>query len=222
MKKLLLLGLLTLCVLVSYSQTVTPIIQDDDNQIVKHKGYTLSYNETCEQPNWVHYRVTKADLKKDKVKRTDNFKQDKKVKTKSASLADYKGSGYDRGHLASAADFAYNDTLMRESFLMSNMSPQDPSFNRGVWKRLENAVRASAMKNDTIYVITGGVLYDGLKTIGDNKVCVPKFYFKVMYTTDLKFTCFMMRNEGSREPLSSFLVDKKQLEDVIAISFVVE
>lgn len=69
--------------------------------------------------------------------RTDNFRADRSISTESAALSDYRGSGYDRGHLAPAADMKWAPAAMSESFLMSNMSPQDPGFNRGIWKKLE-------------------------------------------------------------------------------------
>ena len=105
--------------------------------IVEHEYYTLRYNEKTEQADWVAYTLKKVNLDNSKFKRTDNFREDPDVKTKSATLADYKGSGYDRGHLAPAADFAWTKNGMSESFYMSNMSPQQPDFNRGIWKKLE-------------------------------------------------------------------------------------
>jgi endonuclease G len=97
-------------------------------------------------------------MKKTITKRKDNFRSDPKVKTGSAALSDYKGSGYDRGHLAPAADFKWSATAMSESFYMSNMSPQVPGFNRGIWKNIESTVRNWAVENDEIYIVTGPVL----------------------------------------------------------------
>ena len=109
-----------------------PIIGE---QIVNHLGYSLSYNEKNEQASWVAYELT-ADQVRGTVKRKDSFRSDPLIKTGSASLSDYKGSGYDRGHLAPAADMKWSTTAMSESFFMSNMSPQLPGFNRGIWKKL--------------------------------------------------------------------------------------
>ena len=106
-------------------------------QIIYHTGYTLSYNEKHEQANWVAYELTAQELA-GTVKRKDSFKSDPMVKSESASLADYRKSGYDRGHLIPAADMKWSTTAMSESFYMSNMSPQSPSFNRGIWKKLES------------------------------------------------------------------------------------
>ena len=112
--------------------------QQGNGQIVHHTNYTLQYNEEHEQASWVAYRLTGQQIQNPSTKRKDNFRSDPKVKTGSASLSDYKGSGYDRGHLAPAADFKWSATAMSESFYMSNMSPQVPSFNRGIWKNMKS------------------------------------------------------------------------------------
>ncbi len=205
---------------ICYSQTNSclPIVIDFDNQIVEHTSYTISYNETCEQPNWVKYQVTKTDLENKVAKRKNNFKEDKSIITGSAQLVDYKGSGYDRGHLAPAATFVDNQKEMDESFYMSNMSPQEPSFNRGVWKKIENYERKMAMEKDTVYVICGGVLTDDLPTIGPNKVSVPRFFYKVIYTEDW-IICFLLKNEKSNEPLYTFTQELTVIEKHIKIDF---
>lgn len=150
--------------------------------IYHRNGYSFSYNEKYEQPNWVKYTITPEDLTCEvKAKRKNKFKEDDSISTESATLEDYKGSGYDRGHLKPSADESCDQEQMDETFLMSNMSPQSPQFNRGAWKRLESYVRNLALINDSIIVITGGDLSDSLEVIGDNKVGVPNFYFKVLY-----------------------------------------
>ena len=116
--------------------------QDFDNQKQFRDGYVLSYNETHEQPNWVFYTLKSSDLVcNDKAKRKNNFKEDRDIATGSAQLSDYAKSGYDRGHLKASADESCDQYQMDETFLMSNMSPQVPGFNRGIWKRLEAHVR---------------------------------------------------------------------------------
>ena len=134
-----------------------PKISTKYNEIEKYSGFHLSYNEKHEQSNWVAYILTKKMVRNDKVDRSDNFRSDKNIKTKSASLNDYRGTGYDRGHLAPAADMHWSELSMSESFLMSNMSPQEAEFNRGVWKKLEEQVRDFAVENETIFVVTGPV-----------------------------------------------------------------
>ena len=105
---------------------------------------------------------------------------------------------------------------------MSNMSPQNPSFNRGGWKKLENYVRSVVLENDSVYVYTGGVLKPGLKTIGDNKVSVPNFYFKVIYVFKngkMEKLCFVMPNKKITEPLYTYKISLVDLEKFVGIDF---
>ena len=118
--------------------------------IRSYTGFDLGYNEKYEQASWVAYVLTREEVESGMINRTDNFRVDTSISTGSANLADYRGSGYDRGHLAPAGDMKWNATAMSESFLMSNMSPQTPSFNRGIWRSLESRVRVWAIEKDSI------------------------------------------------------------------------
>ena len=114
------------------------------------------------------------------VNRTDDFRADEAVATGSAALEDYRGSGYDRGHMAPAAAMAWSVEIMSESFLLSNISPQDPDFNRGIWRDLEAMVRDWAVLHGEVFVVTGPVLSEQLPSIGPNEVSVPESYYKVV------------------------------------------
>lgn len=195
-----------------------PHINNVDDQIIEHKAYTLSYNERCEQANWVKYLILKEDLDSTFAKRKNNFKSDVMVPTGSAHINDYKGSGYDRGHLAPAANFKESQVEMDESFYMSNISPQEPGMNRGVWKRIEAYERKAAIAKDSVWVITGPILKGITKTIGDNKVCVPDFYYKIIYTKGW-YICFLVKNEKSDETLSSFKQSLEVVERESQINF---
>jgi len=156
------------------------------------------------------------------VGRTNDFRIDYKVKTGSASLSDYKGSGYDRGHLAPAADFKWSSTVMSESFFMSNMSPQHPSFNRGIWKKLEGSVRNWADDNGEIHVVTGPILNEQFSTIGYNKVSIPNYYYKVILDyrePELKGIGFILPNQKSNSSLQSFAVTIDEVERKTGIDF---
>lgn len=195
----------------------------EGEQIIRHTGYTLSYNEEAEQPSYVAYELTKAEVLNTNVERDDDFRPDPMVRTGSAELSDYRGSGYDRGHLAPAADFRWSAEAMSDTFYLSNMSPQDPSFNRGIWADLEAAVRVMAYENESIYVVTGPVLTDGpYKTIGENEVAVPNEYYKVIldYTEpEIKAIGFLLPNEGSSRSLESFATTVDTVEEKTGIDF---
>lgn len=190
--------------------------------IVQHTGYTLSYNEEHEQPNWVAYLLTADKVFAAESDRADNFREDPAIPTGSATLADYKGSGYDRGHLIPAADQKWSAQAMDDSFFLSNMSPQTHSFNAGIWSKLESAVRTMAAQNQEICVVTGPVLTDGpYKTIGANNVSVPNYFYKVIldyYGTEKKAIGFILA-QTDKGNLSAFAVTVDDVEKLTGIDF---
>ncbi|MCR5605287.1 MAG: DNA/RNA non-specific endonuclease [Treponema sp.] len=152
------------------------------HEIHKYSGFTLCYREDYEQAEWVAYCLTKDELTKES-ERSNDFHEDKNISTKSATPGDYTRSGYDRGHLAPAGDMSFSTQAMQDSFNMSNMSPQVPAFNRGIWKNLEEQTRKWANKFGAIYVVSGPLLdkpASSYKTIGANKVVVPEYYYKAL------------------------------------------
>jgi endonuclease G len=149
-------------------------------QVVHHSAYTLGYSEVHEQACWVQHRLTQSQLGGARYERSDDFRADPGVPSGSALPTAYKGSGYDRGHLAPAADFAWSATAMSESFFMSNMCPQVPALNRGIWARLEDAVRKWAIEADTLWVISGPMLEANMPELPSG-VAIPKAFWKVVY-----------------------------------------
>ncbi|MDA8571058.1 DNA/RNA non-specific endonuclease [Schleiferiaceae bacterium] len=191
------------------------------NDIVSHEYYTLSYSEAHEQAEWVYYTLNCNQLKSD-VERKDNFRADHKIKTLSAQLSDYRGSGYDRGHLAPAADMKYNSNSMSESFFMSNMSPQAPSFNRGVWRRIEKQFRDWGYRYGELVIVTGPVLKGkNYGSIGFNKVTIPQWYYKVAIDPDnyQRNIAILIENKGSTKSIRDFVVTIDYLEEVTGIDF---
>lgn len=198
-----------------------PAIKPND-EIVQHTAYTLSYNEEHEQANWVAYVLTANETNSANNPRTNKFLEDPLVTTKSAGTIDYESSGYDRGHLAPAEDMAWSTETEKESFYYSNMSPQVPAFNRGVWKRLEELVRYWSTVYDSIYIVTGPVLKEGLPTIGPDKVSIPEYYYKVILEYNSQGTKgigFVLKNEASAATLKSFAVSIDSVEHVTGIDF---
>ena len=203
---------------ISFGQKFLP---KSNGETIFHTNYTLSYNEFHEQAEWVHYYLDINKLNAS-VDRTNDFRFDNSVSTGSASLNDYKYSGYDRGHLAPAGDMKINKNTMSESFLLSNISPQNASFNRGGWKKLESQVRAWAEKNN-LYVITAGVLEDDLNKIGLNGVSVPRNFYKIVYDPiNQKMIAFLMPNIKTSKPLSSYVVNVDRIESITGIDFFTE
>jgi len=190
--------------------------------IRSYTGFDLGYNEKYEQASWVAYVLTREEVESGTINRTDNFRTDTSIATGSANLADYRGSGYDRGHLAPAGDMKWNSKAMSESFLMSNMSPQAPSFNRGIWRSLESSVRVWATEKDSIYVITGPLLSSIDTLIGINEVGVPDSYFKVLVDLsppDHSMIAFILPNTRSSEELIQFAISVDSLEIITGYNF---
>ena len=193
-----------------------------DDQIVEHEGYALSYDEKNEQPFWVAQKLERSNIEKNRYQWKDNFREDPLVRTGSAALNDYKNSGYDRGHLAPAADLSWSKQALDQSFFLSNMSPQNPSFNRGIWRKLEENVRKWAISNNTIYVVTGPIIEKGLDRIGKNRVTVPEYYYKAILDIEepeLKAIAFIMKNEKSDADIFNFAVTIDELESIAKLNF---
>ncbi|MFD2099704.1 DNA/RNA non-specific endonuclease [Flagellimonas iocasae] len=187
--------------------------------IVRHEHYMLSYSEPFEQAEWVFYELKKSHLTYDDRKRP-YFIEDPEVRTKSADWRNYRGSGYDRGHLCPAGDRRFSEYAYSETFYTSNISPQDRDFNAGIWNRLEQQVRRWCKTYGDLIVITGGVLEEGLEEIGDEDVDVPKTFYKiVLQKSSNKAVAFLMPNTESQEPLSKFLVPIDSIEELTGIDF---
>ncbi|QLG45805.1 DNA/RNA non-specific endonuclease [Costertonia aggregata] len=189
--------------------------------IVSHNYYMLSYNEPYEQAEWVAYYLKREHLTNDDRKRP-YFIEDPKVKTKSADWRNYKGSGYDRGHLCPAGDRRFSEQAYNETFYTSNISPQNREFNAGVWNRLEMQTRFWAKQHGELLVVTGGVLEKGLEEIGEEDVDVPQYFYKVISRgkgNNIKAVGFLMRNAPSDIFLESFLVPIDVIEKKTGIDF---
>lgn len=189
--------------------------------IVEHAYFSLSYSEAHEQAEWVAYELLAAHLSKNDFERP-YFIEDRSVKSKSADWRNYKNSGYDRGHLCPAGDrrFTYNAYL--ETFLTSNISPQNRKFNAGIWNYLEQKVRFWADKYDGVYVITGGILEDGLEVIGEEKVAVPNEFYKIVVDVSdgqYKAISFLIPNKELNGSFYDYVVTIDKIEAKTGIDF---
>ena len=229
MKKILSLLLLLSCLNTIYGQTINlenieiPTINDDrSNRIITHKGYTVSYNYDWKIPNWVAYELTDKEVAGE-VPRYDRFKPDPMVpQNATATTDDYKFSGYDRGHMAPAADMKWDEQVMKESFYLSNICPQNPNLNGGVWKDLEEQVRGLASQKGKIFVVCGPIVKNTDETIGTNKVVVPQGFYKVLLQEDgeeLHAIGFVYDNVSGRRPMSTYARTVDEVEGITNIDF---
>ncbi|HOE05053.1 MAG TPA: DNA/RNA non-specific endonuclease [Bacteroidales bacterium] len=189
--------------------------------VICHTHYCLQYSEPHEQARWVAYEFTINELPLT-AERATSFRTDPLISTISADNDDYAGSGYDKGHLAPSRDMAFDPIAQQESFYLSNVSPQLPGFNRGIWRGLEFKVRKWVEQYERVFVITGPVLRDGLPYIGENKVSVPEFYFKAVLVcndTICKTAGFIIPNaEGLGNTYSKYAVSVDSLENLLQLN----
>jgi endonuclease G len=187
-----------------------------------HISYCFVYSEDYELAKWTAYILTKEMCEGDE-KRQDDFLPDPEVLTATANNADYKSSGYDRGHLVPAADMTFSEESLAETFFYSNICPQNASFNRGIWKELETEVRDYAKNLEKIYVVTGPIMASKYKTIGKNEVAVPEKFFKaILYFGEdgVQGIAFIMPNKKSDEnSVYSYAISIDKLESITNIDF---
>ena len=193
-------------------------LPSSNGEVVEHTYYSLSYLEEHEQAEWVHYKLNSTMLKGE-IPRKKNYTIDRKVSTGSAKTSDYTNSGFDRGHLVPAADMKMDFTSVKEAAYMSNISPQKPKFNNGVWSRLEKRIRLRAKKSE-LYITTGGVLSPAdLKKIGKNNVSVPDQFYKIIYDVkNQKMFAYLMPNKKI-ESREKYVVTVDAIEALTGIDF---
>ena len=204
----------------TYSDTLYLPKIDIAEVLVSHYAYSLVYDDSYEQAKWVFYTLNIEKIN-GPYSRSDKFKSDTLIKTGSANHSDYKGSGYDRGHLAPAADMTWSKQAMDESFFYSNMSPQTPSFNRGIWRKLESRVRKWVVDFDSLYVTTGPILDTNLICIGED-LAVPRYFFKTVVgfkDSTINAIAFVLPNSGSKKNLKDFVISVDSLETFSGLNF---
>lgn len=191
-------------------------------QILKRTGYVASYNKTTLLPNWVAWHLT-AERTEGSAKRSGvDFAEDTEVPEPRATDWDYYNSGYDRGHMCPAADNKWSKKAMEESFLFTNMCPQNGNLNRGDWNEMEMACRKWAKKYGDLYIVCGPILYKGKhKTIGKNKVVVPEAFFKVVLRTgdNPQAIGFIYKNTSGNRPKDSYVNTVDEVERITGIDF---
>ena len=181
--------LLTLCISTNlfatdraFKYAVSKDEKKQNNKLIAHEHYQLSYNFEHAQAEWVFHSLNY--LPDDFIfDRTNNFRQDPILKSMGPNRQDYLNSGYDRGHLAPSQDFAFSEEAVSDSFYYSNMSPQNSDFNQtGLWFKIENQIRRwSSVKSTQLFIFSGPVLTNKLKKLKpDSKVSLPNMFYKVI------------------------------------------
>ncbi|MEP2717801.1 DNA/RNA non-specific endonuclease [Pseudophaeobacter sp.] len=207
------------------------------DQILTNRFFSIGYSWHHRQAKWTLEIISQESMMVHdlpEVERKDYFRADLRVPRRfRAGLGAYEGSGFDRGHLVASADKDLLHIQNSETFLLSNMSPQVPSFNRGVWKRLEKAVRTLDQDPDIFetYVLTAPVFYFGkiIETIGDDSdasgidIPIPHAFVKSVLTENkrgqLSLWTFKLDNQALDGDLEDYLVVTYDAEQLIGGRF---
>lgn len=209
-------------------------LKDRPEQILKRKGYTVSYNSETKNPNWVAWHLTKSHTYGSFQRREEVFSEDESVKAPRATNNDYFNSRYDRGHMCPAGDNKWDKEAMTQSFLFTNICPQNHGLNKYEWNDLEIQCRDWAREYGAVDIVCGplysskggrykvGSSHDSQqKTIGRNKVWVPDAFFKVVLCRQgrPKAIGFVYRNEGVKQLKTEAVRTVDEIEALTGIDF---
>lgn len=190
-------------------------------QIIAHKGYTVSYNSDWCVPNWVAYELTREEVR-GTVPRAVHFEPDPDVKGVCPTYRDYSRSSYTRGHMAPAGDMKWDTTAMRESFYLSNVCPQDHNLNDGDWKELEEQARSWAYRYGSVYIACGPIMSNNPEVIGYNNVAVPDAFYKVLLCKingQWQALGFVFDNKPGHKKLVTYGRTVDEIEELTGIDF---
>ena len=197
-------------------------LEDSESEIIEHMGYTLSYNNDLRVPNWVAYELLESEVITAYRSREDEFTPDPLVKGRQAYDRDYVGSGYDRGHMAPAADMRWSSQTMKECFYLSNVCPQNHNLNSGAWNDLEKQVRYEARYYKSVWVVCGPIFeYNSPRHIGKNHVAVPDSFFKALLARrkDGSYASigFIFPNKACERNLTHYAMTVDELESKLGM-----
>jgi endonuclease G len=194
--------------------------EETNNQYLCRIGYAVNYNYNTKVATYV-VETLKPELLVKNASRNDDFREDLEIPVQyRATLKEYVGSGMDRGHMAPAANFTYDAKVMSESFLLSNMMPQLPGNNRGIWKYLEEYTRYWANLHGQLYIITGTIHDPKGKKIGNN-LSVPSYIYKIVIDhKKSRAIAFLFPNEKlDPKTIQQYVVSIGEIEDYTGLNF---
>ena len=201
----------------------TPKVMDDrENQVIVHKGYTVSYNKDTRLPNWVAYELTDVEVN-GTCKRNSRFFPDPDAKGRQADNDDYRNTGWDKGHIAPAGDMKWDEQSMLESCYFTNVCPQNHNLNGGDWRTLEEKCRDYARRFGSVYIAAGPIEGEAKNgVIGRNLVVVPDAFYKVLLVCiDGKYEDigFYFENAAGHKPLKVYVKTIDEIEALTNIDF---
>lgn len=202
--------------------TVEKINSVDEQSLIR-TSYIVSYNKKTKCPNWVAWRLTRDHANGDVSRMGNAFHEDMEVPAPRALNADYRQSGYSRGHMCPAGDNKWDRDVMYETFLLSNVCPQNANLNSGLWNQIEISCRCWADRYGDIYVICGPMYFKSKKMqyIGENAVAVPDAFFKVILCLNDVPKCigFICRNTDGNKKKDMYVNTLNQVERLTGLHF---
>lgn len=190
--------------------------------IVSHTGYTISYNKANNTPDWAAWQLT-ADHCDGPVERSRKFWSDPDIpRPYRVEYYEYKGSGYDRGHMCPAGDMKWSEKAMHDCFYMSNMCPQTSELNSGAWNKLEMKCREWAEQEGALYIVCGPIYKSGNReTIGiEHAIRVPDEFFKAVLSLrkgQEKAVAFIFRNDDSSQSYKTAATTVDHVEEITGL-----
>ena len=207
------------------SLEIPKYLQGSEGKILRRVGYTCSYNARNRIPNWVAWHLTANHVSGHNKRNNEVFHEDTEVSNPRAYDSDYRGSGYDRGHMCPSGDNKWSQRAQEESFLMTNICPQNGKLNGGDWNDLEVLCRTWAKRYDRVYIVCGPVLRgDSHKTIGrqrSRRITVPEAFYKVVLRTGKNPAAigFIYDNNGSSQPMHQAVRSVDEIEQITGLDF---
>ncbi|XP_053328535.1 endonuclease G, mitochondrial [Spea bombifrons] len=207
------------------------------SQLKSRESHVLSYDPRLRGPAWVLEQLNGERLQGSADRRGSEFREDDSVHPyHRAANSDYRGSGFDRGHMAAAANHKWSQKAMDDTFMLSNVYPQNPHLNQNAWNNLEKYCRGLTKSHKNVYVCTGplflprmepdGKMFVKYQVIGKNNVAVPTHFFKVVvlekFSGEIELRPYVMPNSPVDEkiPLDRFLVPIESIERAAGLLFV--
>ncbi len=197
-------------------------MENTPEQLLRRDGYVVSYNKDRKIPNWVAWHLTAAHTNGSSQRDNMMFEEDDDVPYPRATDNDYYNSRYDRGHMCPAGDNKWDRRAQMQTFLFSNVCPQNHGLNKGDWNDLEIQCRYWARSLGDIYIVTGPVFYNGVQnTIGRNRVAVPDAFFKVLLCDrgKAKAIGFIYPNRGGHKKMKEYVRSVDDIERITGIDF---
>lgn len=211
-----------------YSETIAgleipSLLRSQSNQILVREGYTTSYNKDTKNPNWVAWHLTSAHTSGEWSRKGIPFMEDNEVKGEQQDNDAYRRTSLpvDHGHMCPAGDNKWSAKAMEQSFLLTNICPQNSNLNRGDWNELEERCRGWARQYGEIWIACGPIFYNEIYTTIGNKIGVPDAFFKVVLRLGKKPKAlgFIYPNEGSNHRMSHYILPVDEVEIKTGIDF---